>query len=389
VGGGAFRLVNSWGTGWGDRGYVWVTYSAMRQIFLGAWAMIDGPNTDEGGGDGGGPLPAPTGFTGGVGEADYHVRLQWDYLPGADGFLLQRQTETGAWQTIAEPPADTYHHYDFNVEPDSAYRYRLAGVDAEGQPGEWATATGSTSPGGAAGEITLAASHPADGNAFPDRIALRWSRLSADAWYVVVRADAEEGLRNGQYFVLDVSFNGDRYDDYVRPASSFAYKVYAVTWPDYATRESNVALGATSGNAGGQDLGIVSASGDLFVTPGARAQASIDLYNYAGSPSESQRVRVGMEYYFADGSWGVYWHWDSAGKQAILDAASGTRIGSGAWGSYRLRPVVPEYLFPYGMANVGYWWCFHVDPLDAAGRELTDTDPSDNDYYTYWSVFVE
>lgn len=38
---GAFKLVNSWGTGWGEQGYVWLSYRFFASHVYEAWAMTD------------------------------------------------------------------------------------------------------------------------------------------------------------------------------------------------------------------------------------------------------------------------------------------------------------------------------------------------------------
>ena len=48
--GGAFKVINSWGTGWGDRGYFWLPYSIYFDSRFDAFAylLVDGPNDDDG-----------------------------------------------------------------------------------------------------------------------------------------------------------------------------------------------------------------------------------------------------------------------------------------------------------------------------------------------------
>ena len=41
VHGGAFRMVNSWGTGWGDNGFTWITYDWVKQCAEEGWVMTE------------------------------------------------------------------------------------------------------------------------------------------------------------------------------------------------------------------------------------------------------------------------------------------------------------------------------------------------------------
>ena len=48
--GGAFKVINSWGTGWGDGGFFWIPYSIYTDPRFEAYAYLltDGPNDDQG-----------------------------------------------------------------------------------------------------------------------------------------------------------------------------------------------------------------------------------------------------------------------------------------------------------------------------------------------------
>ena len=386
--GGAFLLANSWGPNYREQGFVWVTYSAMQNIFLGAWAMVDGPNTG-----GGGTQPgAPTGFAASNGVSNGYVSLTWDLLPGVKGFQLERAADSGAWQVIATPKADVFSHQDFAVVASHSYSYRLAGVDGAGAVGPYAQATGSTSGGGGGGAaITLTASNPAGGTAYPDRIALAWNTVSGNPFYVILRSDSEEGLRSGQYIVLDYGQNVSSYSDYVAPSSRYAYQIAAIDPATFKlTSLSNTSLGSTSGGAGtANDLGIVSLSESTVVTRGVRSALDIEVLNY-GAASAHQVVFVGVYYYFSDGSTGILSYADSytGGTVPIWYFRHDVSMQSFQYGTLQTQPIAPQYLNASGTANVGFWWYAEVYPADASGNVLTDADMNDNSMYGSYALFV-
>ncbi|MHC4472308.1 MAG: C1 family peptidase, partial [Planctomycetota bacterium] len=388
-GGGALLLANSWGDDWRDQGSVWVTYSAMADIYWGVWSMVDGPNA----GGGGGAPGTPTGFAASAGESAAYVALTWDLLPGAKGFQLQKQSSSGAWQTIATPQADVFHHQDFDVEPAASYTYRLAGVGDDGTLGPYAEATGTTDSGGGGESIEVSASNPSDGGtAYPDRIALSWTTVAGDPLYVVLRSDSEEGFRNGQFIVLDFFGGATTFDDYVAPGSRYAYAIAVFSWPAFDFLGlSNVALGATSGGAGGAtDIGIISLDEDVVVTRGFTADVGIELFNY-GATSPAQWVIVGIEYYFANGATGILWYADDPdGFVDIYDEHhTDSSMQTFEFGWIDATPLTPDYLFPEGTADVGHWWYVAVIPSNSVGDEIDDADWYDNEMYGNLMLFVQ
>jgi hypothetical protein len=58
--GGAFKVINSWGTGWGDNGYFWLPYDMVPVVMVHAMVLTDGPNTGENTDDDVDPVVPPT-----------------------------------------------------------------------------------------------------------------------------------------------------------------------------------------------------------------------------------------------------------------------------------------------------------------------------------------
>ena len=388
--GGAFLFANSWGAGYRDQGFVWATYQATADMFLGAWAMVDGPNS---GGGGGGEPGAPSGFTASNGQSNGYVALGWQIVPNAAGFRLERQAQSGAWQTIANPQADMFHHQDFDVAPDGTYSYRLAGVDGAGAVGPYAYATGSTSSGAVAGgSITLTASNPnGGGTAYPDRIALSWNTIGGNPYYAVLRSDSEEGFRNGQYIVLGYGQGMTAYSDYVAPRSRFAYLIAALDASTYdLLATSDTSLGATSGSTGAAlDIGIIELDESVVVERGFSAPLDVYLFNY-GAPSSHQIAYVGMYYYFADGTTGILSYADAfEGSVPIwYELHDESPMQTYDYGLLETDPYAPVYIPAEGSANVGFWWYVEVYPSNSNADFLEDVDFDDNVIYGNELLFV-
>lgn len=388
--GGAFLLANSWGPTYRDQGFVWVTYQAAADLFLGAWAMVDGPNT---GGGGGGTPGAPTGFTASNGQSNGYVALTWQILQNGAGFRLERQAQSGAWQTIASPRADVFYHQDFDVEPGATYSYRLAGVDGSGAVGPYAFATGSTSSGAVtSGSISLTASNPnGGGTAYPDRIALSWNTIGGDPYYAVLRSDSEEGFRNGQYIVLGYGQGMTAYNDFVAPRSRFAYLIAALDATTYdLVATSDTALGATSGSSGAAlDIGIVELDESVVVERGYTAPLDVYLFNY-GAPSSHQIAFVGMYYYFADGTTGILSYADEFDGTVPIwyQLHDESPMQTYDYGLLETDPYTPVYIPAEGSANVGFWWYVEVYPSNSSADFLDDADLNDNSIYGNELLFV-
>ncbi|WP_150047316.1 C1 family peptidase [Methylomonas rhizoryzae] len=91
--GGAVKVINSWGTGWGDGGFFWMPYDFFPQVTFQMWILEDGPNGDVT------PTPDPVPPDNGdlpdlqiknwSADLDYniggHGELEWEVLNGGTG----------------------------------------------------------------------------------------------------------------------------------------------------------------------------------------------------------------------------------------------------------------------------------------------------------------
>jgi hypothetical protein len=98
--GGAFKVINSWGTGWGDNGYFWLTYDLARQgVIQQAYGVEDAENSVN---------PQPVDPTPPPASLPNLQIMSWsadyDNRPGGAGQLQWRVSNTGA----ASAPAGAY-----------------------------------------------------------------------------------------------------------------------------------------------------------------------------------------------------------------------------------------------------------------------------------------
>lgn len=196
---GAYKLQNSWGTNWGDKGFGWVSYSMLAKVGQETYAIVDEPTLQN--------IPSvvvpvkkpilpPTEIKVSKGEFDTKILLTWNQQDLAIAYLVQRKEESDFYDLgYSDKPSFT----DLYVSPNSTYVYRIISVGSEevsvsSLEVEGFTATEPQSEGNIGQVAGLLGTVYVNGKT--PNVELSWSELEGATSYTISRSDSSLKWKN-------------------------------------------------------------------------------------------------------------------------------------------------------------------------------------------------
>lgn len=133
---GAWIMRNSWGSYWGESGYMQIGYGVSG---IGGYARYAVYET---------ALPDAPGNLNATAISQSRIDLSWsDNSDNEDGFIVERAPAgSGNWSQLASLNANTVSYSDSNLSCETAYDYRVAASHSNGNSAYSTTASATTDP---------------------------------------------------------------------------------------------------------------------------------------------------------------------------------------------------------------------------------------------------
>ncbi len=130
--GGAFKLINSWGTYWGLNGFAWIPYDMWVNMKPWALVMYDQQTTKK---EETITPTVPSGFTASQGDYADRIILSWNASDYAQSYFIYRWgSSSTTWEQLKVVEDTTYT--DTDVKPGQTYSYyvQAANLDKKSRP---------------------------------------------------------------------------------------------------------------------------------------------------------------------------------------------------------------------------------------------------------------
>ena len=230
---GAFKFVNSWGTGYGKEGFGWISYDNWLSVCKYTYVLY--PKQRGGGGDEPtpepGPKPEPAGTTvkaptrvvATQGSFADRIVISWEPGEGASAYEVERAQGDSSFQGIGNATDTSFT--DSGVQVGVAFRYRIVSI------AESARSSGDDSPVAEGYAQQATATRPGSVTGFAAEaetagkgavINLSWSEVAGASSYALLRHDSN----SRRWTTLTTRATGRSYSDRGAPTGAVVH--YAI-----------------------------------------------------------------------------------------------------------------------------------------------------------------
>jgi hypothetical protein len=337
----AFRLINSWGTSWGDDGYAWMSYDTFRETAFEAYRVQDRVEIPQE------TVRAPASVRASDGASVDMVRISWKPV-GAPAFFRVYRADNGSGRFEEIGTTRNPGYRDEGALPGVEYLYAVRSVfvsdgGSERESPMSAVAIGrraepdpQSSPPGTPGDLAASV----DGRA----VRVSWSSVDGADGYRVYRFDDEKNDFVGIGRTRDTGFLDGTLDGTIEGSDTVSYVVSAFneSGEGQATRAVTVSISAATATIGAPDwIGVDDRAG-----PGQQRLRWTAVEGAEAYRIERFDPKVGQwtpQVQVQSTSW-LRDEWDTRGTYRVVPLA-GTREGNATHGVVMGRLGVDEETF--------------------------------------------